>query len=36
MIDGAGERGRVGGGVATVDASLLQALKEWQHETTVV
>lgn len=36
MIDGAGERGRVGGGVATVDASLLQALKEWQYETTVV
>lgn len=36
MIDGAGERGRVGGGVATVDASLLQALKEWHNETTVV
>ncbi len=36
MIDGAGERGRVGGGVATVDASLLQALKEWRNETTVV
>lgn len=36
MIDGAGERGRVGGGVATVDAYLLQALKEWHNETTVV
>ncbi len=36
MIDAAGERGRIGGGVATVDARLLQELKEWQHETTVV
>lgn len=36
MIDGAGERGRIGGGVATVDARLLQTLKEWRDETTVV
>ena len=36
MIDAAGERGRVGGGVATVDAVLLQQLEAWQDETTVV
>lgn len=36
MIDGAGKRGRIGGGVASVDAQLLRALKEWQNETTVV
>ena len=36
MIDAAGERGRVGGGVATVDAALLQQLEAWQDETTVV
>lgn len=36
MIDGAGEKGRIGGGVATVNAQLLRNLKEWQHETTVV
>lgn len=36
MIDAAGEQGRIGGGVATVDAQLLHRLKEWQHETTVV
>lgn len=36
MIDGAGERGRIGGGVATVDAQLLRTLREWQSETTVV
>ena len=36
MIDAAGERGRIGGGVATVDARLLQQLEAWQDETTVV
>ena len=36
MIDGAGERGRIGGGVATVTAHLFQTLQEWPHETTVV
>ncbi|MFV9473947.1 DUF1116 domain-containing protein [Advenella sp. RU8] len=36
MIDGRGQHGRIGGGVATVDAALLQALKEWQDETTMV
>ncbi len=36
MIDEAGKRGRIGGGVATVDARLLKALKEWHNETTVV
>ena len=36
MIDAAGECGRVGGGVATVDAALLQQLEAWQDETTVV
>ncbi|MBK1779701.1 DUF1116 domain-containing protein [Advenella sp. WQ 585] len=36
MIDGSGRHGRIGGGVATVDAALLQALKEWQDETTMV
>ena len=36
MIDASGERGRVGGGVATVDAALLQQLEAWQDETTVV
>lgn len=36
MIDSAGERGRIGGGVATINAHLFQTLQEWQHETTVV
>jgi hypothetical protein len=30
MIDQAGERGRVGGGVAKVDAELMQKLQEWK------
>lgn len=36
MIDGSGRHGRIGGGVATVDAALLQSLEEWQDETTMV
>lgn len=36
MIDGSGQHGRIGGGVATVDAALLQSLEEWQDETTMV
>ncbi len=36
MIDSAGERGRIGGGVATVDAQMLQTLKEWRNESTMV
>ncbi|MFA5702752.1 MAG: DUF1116 domain-containing protein [Advenella sp.] len=36
MIDGSGRHGRIGGGVATVNAALLQALEEWQDETTMV
>lgn len=36
MIDDAGERGRIGGGVAVVDALLLQALEEWQDEAAII
>jgi hypothetical protein len=36
MIDSTGERGRIGGGVASVNAHLFHTLQEWQHETTVV
>lgn len=36
MIDSSGEHGRIGGGVAIVDASLLEQLEAWQNETTMV
>lgn len=36
MIEESGQRGRIGGGVATVDADLLNQLEAWQDEETVV